>query len=183
LQLAKSVEKAIKTSPLSLTPVTEGSEVLVQLPRMTQETIDRMVKLVHMEAEGAHQSIRRARQKAMDAIKKAFKSASQDEKKRQEKEVRGAGLGAAQQRWADCMTCWRQDGQQLRQCSSLGMRTLCTACLGDLDSRAPTACSVCLDRKASIRFRRFTELHLADASANAGPCCCACRFRSCMTTS
>lgn len=94
LQLAKAVEKAIKTSPLSLNAVTEGSEVLVKLPRMTQETIDRMVKLVHMEAEGAHQSIRRARQKGMDAVKKAFKSASQDEKKRQEKEVRGLWLSS-----------------------------------------------------------------------------------------
>lgn len=96
MQLAKAVEKAIKTSPLSLNAVTEGSEVLVKLPRMTQETIDRMVKLVHMEAEGAHQSIRRARQKGMDAVKKAFKAASQDEKKRQEKEVsRGRQPGSA----------------------------------------------------------------------------------------
>lgn len=87
-QLSKPVEKAIRNSPLSLNPTTEGSEVLVQLPRMTQETIDRMIKLVHMEAEGAHQSIRRARQKGMDAVKKAYKSASEDEKKRQEKEVR-----------------------------------------------------------------------------------------------
>lgn len=85
--LSKPVEKAIRNSPLSLNPTTEGSEVLVQLPRMTQETIDRMIKLVHMEAEGAHQSIRRARQKGMDAVKKAYKSASEDDKKRQEKEV------------------------------------------------------------------------------------------------
>jgi ribosome recycling factor len=47
-----------------------------------------MIKLVSVEAEGAHQSIRRARQKGMDAIKKAFKSASADDKKRTEKEVR-----------------------------------------------------------------------------------------------
>jgi ribosome recycling factor len=80
------VEKAIRTSPLSLNPAAEGSEVLVPLPRMTQDTIERMVKLVHLEAEGAHQSIRRARQKGMDAVKKAFKAA--DEKKRAEKEVR-----------------------------------------------------------------------------------------------
>jgi hypothetical protein len=47
-----------------------------------------MIKLVSVEAEGAHQSIRRARQKGMDAIKKAFKAASADDKKRTEKEVR-----------------------------------------------------------------------------------------------
>lgn len=47
-----------------------------------------MIKLVAVEAEGAHQSIRRARQKGMDAIKKAFNAASADDKKRTEKEVR-----------------------------------------------------------------------------------------------
>ncbi len=45
-----------------------------------------MVKLVHMEVEGAHQSIRRARQRGMDAAKKAFKGGSEDERKRAEKE-------------------------------------------------------------------------------------------------
>jgi hypothetical protein len=49
----------------------------------------KMVKLVHMETEGAHQSIRRARQRGMDAVKKAFKGASEDDRKRAEKEVRG----------------------------------------------------------------------------------------------
>eukprot|EP00879_Flechtneria_rotunda_P009228 GHRR01009661.1.p1 GENE.GHRR01009661.1~~GHRR01009661.1.p1 ORF type:complete len:268 (+),score=94.17 GHRR01009661.1:84-887(+) len=86
--LAKAVEKAIRQSPLSLNPTTEGAEVLVKLPRITKESIERMVKLVNMEAEGAHQSIRRARQKGMDAIKKAFKAASTDHRKRAEKEVR-----------------------------------------------------------------------------------------------
>lgn len=93
-QLSKAVEKAIRTSPLSLNPTSEGSEVLVQLPRMTQDTIDRMVKLVHMEAEGAHQSIRRARQRGMDAVKKAFKAA--DDRKRAEKEVRRVAGGMQQ---------------------------------------------------------------------------------------
>lgn len=54
-----------------------------------------MVKLVHMEVEGAHQSIRRARQKGMDAAKKAFKGASEDDRKRAEKEVRVAAQGGA----------------------------------------------------------------------------------------
>ena len=49
-----------------------------------------MVKLVHMEAEGAHQSVRRARQNAMDGAKKAFKGASEDDRKRAEKEVGAA---------------------------------------------------------------------------------------------
>lgn len=88
LQNVAAVVNAIQNSPLQLTPASEGSEVLVKLPRMTTETIDRMVKLVHMESEGAHQSVRRARQKAMDAVKKEFKDGSKDERKRMEKEVR-----------------------------------------------------------------------------------------------
>ncbi|KIY97239.1 hypothetical protein MNEG_10727 [Monoraphidium neglectum] len=46
-----------------------------------------MVKLVSMEQEAAHQSIRHARQRGMDAAKKAFKGASEDDRKRAEKEV------------------------------------------------------------------------------------------------
>jgi len=46
-----------------------------------------MIKLVHMEVEGAHQSIRRARQKGMDAIKRAFTGASADDRRRAEKEL------------------------------------------------------------------------------------------------
>ncbi|GBF92971.1 hypothetical protein Rsub_05807 [Raphidocelis subcapitata] len=85
--LVAAVSKAIQNSPLSLAPAVEGSEVLVKLPRMTKDTIEQMVKLVHMEVEGAHQSIRRARQKGMDAIKKSFKGGAEDERKRAEKEV------------------------------------------------------------------------------------------------
>ncbi|KAF8067375.1 frr [Scenedesmus sp. PABB004] len=85
--LAKAVEKAIRDSPLGLAPASEGGEVLVKLPRMTNETIDRLVKLVRVEAEGAHVSVRHARQKGMEAIRRAFKAASADDKKRAEKEL------------------------------------------------------------------------------------------------
>ncbi|KAF6260617.1 ribosome recycling factor domain-containing protein [Scenedesmus sp. NREL 46B-D3] len=84
--LGAAVVKAIRNSPLSLNPTNEGSEVLVKLPRVTKDTIEKMIKLVAAEAEGAQQSIRRARQKGMEAIKKAFKGASADDKKRTEKE-------------------------------------------------------------------------------------------------
>ncbi|WIA13115.1 hypothetical protein OEZ85_006713 [Tetradesmus obliquus] len=85
-ELGAAVVKAIRNSPLSLNPAHEGNEVLVQLPRQTKDNIEKMIKLVAVEAEGAHQSIRRARQKGMDAIKKAFNAASADDKKRTEKE-------------------------------------------------------------------------------------------------
>jgi hypothetical protein len=41
-QLVPSVVKAIQGSPLSLSPATEGSEVLVKLPRMTKDTIEQV---------------------------------------------------------------------------------------------------------------------------------------------
>lgn len=86
--MAPAVARAIQNSPLGLSATAgagadavaggggkknqQSSEVLVRLPRMTREVIDRMVKLVHVEGEGALVSIRRARQKAMDAAKRAY---------------------------------------------------------------------------------------------------------------
>jgi ribosome recycling factor len=83
------VQKAIQDSPLGLNPSSEGSELLVKLPRMTNETVQKMIKMVHLQSEGAHLSIRRARQKGMDAVKAAFKGGSEDARKVMEKEVRG----------------------------------------------------------------------------------------------
>lgn len=87
--MAGAVARAIQNSPLGLSAVAGGgadgatggsgkkqqqqsSEVLVRLPRMTREVVERMVKLVHAEGEGALVSIRRARQKALDAAKRAY---------------------------------------------------------------------------------------------------------------
>jgi ribosome recycling factor len=88
--MAGAVARAIQNSPLGLAAAPGGdggggggsggggksggasSEVLVRLPRMTREVVERMVKLVHAEGEGALQSIRRARQRALDAAKGAF---------------------------------------------------------------------------------------------------------------
>eukprot|EP00877_Chromochloris_zofingiensis_P003036 jgi/Chrzof1/12733/Cz07g05180.t1 len=85
--LVKAVEKAIRNSPLSFNPAAEGSEVLVKLPNITKDTIDKMIKLVNIETEEALVGVRRARQKGMDTIKKTFKQASANHKKQAEKEV------------------------------------------------------------------------------------------------
>jgi hypothetical protein len=39
LQLGAAVVKAIRDSPLSLNPTSEGNEVLVKLPRLTKDAI------------------------------------------------------------------------------------------------------------------------------------------------
>ena len=95
VQLVTAVQKSIQDSPLNLNASSEGSELLVKLPRMTNETIQKMIKMVHQQAEGAHLSIRRARQKGIDAVKKAFKGGSEDERKLLEKEVRWGHTWAA----------------------------------------------------------------------------------------
>lgn len=54
-------------------------------PQSSQETIQRMTKLVHQEAEAAKQSVRNARHKALDRAKKVF--SARDDLKAAEKEV------------------------------------------------------------------------------------------------
>ncbi|PRW59470.1 Ribosome-recycling factor [Chlorella sorokiniana] len=79
-----SVVKAVAESPLRLSPRAEGQEVLVPIPRPTIETIAAMMKVAKVEGEQAKVSVRHARKLAMDAAKKL---ASEDERKRVEKEV------------------------------------------------------------------------------------------------
>ncbi|PSC69617.1 ribosome recycling factor [Micractinium conductrix] len=79
-----AVVKAIAESPLKLNPRAEGQEVLVPIPRPTAETLAAMIKVCRAEAENAKVSVRHARKAAMDAAKKL---ASEDERKRVEKEV------------------------------------------------------------------------------------------------
>jgi ribosome recycling factor len=86
---AAAVVKAIRDSPLALHAAAEGGELLVRLPRLTSEAVEKLVKLVHQEAEAAHVSVRRARARALDALKKAYGAGagSADERKRHEKGV------------------------------------------------------------------------------------------------
>jgi len=103
--MAGAVARAIQNSPLGLAASPAGGgdggsgkaqsagEVLVRLPRMTREVVERMVKLVHAEGEEALVSIRRARQRAFDAAKRAYgggsggKSGKSSEQQRAEKAV------------------------------------------------------------------------------------------------
>ncbi|KAF3337928.1 ribosome-recycling factor [Carex littledalei] len=83
----KSVEHAIISSPLGINPRVDGQRVIVPIPRLTKESVQALCKLVAKSAEDMKQSIRRARQKALDTIKKSASSMSKDDVKRLEKEV------------------------------------------------------------------------------------------------
>ncbi|KAL3829506.1 hypothetical protein ACJIZ3_018308 [Penstemon smallii] len=93
----KEVEKAIISSPLSLNPKPDNQRLIVPIPPLTKEHMQAVCKVVAKSAEDVKQSVRRARQKALDSIKKAApkkkdkdkagSSISVDDAKRLEKEI------------------------------------------------------------------------------------------------
>ncbi|KAF9622476.1 hypothetical protein IFM89_031880 [Coptis chinensis] len=89
---SKEIERAIMSSPLGLNPQVDGQRLIVAIAPLTKEGIQAMCKVVTKSADDVKQSIRRARQKAFDIIKKAASSIPKDDVKRLEKEV-SSGLG------------------------------------------------------------------------------------------
>ncbi|KAL9258416.1 Ribosome-recycling factor-like protein [Drosera capensis] len=83
----KDLEKAITSSPLGLNPKTDGQRLIAAVPPLTKETVQAMCKVVSKSSEDVKLSIRRARQKALDAIKKAGSSYPKDSAKKLEKEI------------------------------------------------------------------------------------------------
>ncbi|KAK4367109.1 hypothetical protein RND71_014989 [Anisodus tanguticus] len=93
----KELEKAIISSPLGLNPQSDNQRLIVPIPPLTKEHVQAVCKVVAKSSEDVKQSIRRARQKALDTIKKSVpkkkdkdKSASafsEDDAKRLEKEI------------------------------------------------------------------------------------------------
>ncbi|GAB2278560.1 hypothetical protein Dimus_013237 [Dionaea muscipula] len=83
----KELEKAIVSSPLGLNPKTDGQRLIAAIPPLTKEHVQAMCKVVSRSSEDVKLSIRRARQKALDMIKKAGTSYPKDSAKKLEKEV------------------------------------------------------------------------------------------------
>nr|AKM76782.1 ribosome recycling factor [Geranium maderense] len=83
----KALQKAIVSSPLGLNPKEDGQRLVAAIPPLTKEHIQAMCKVVSKSSEDVKQSIRRARQKALDTIKKDGSSLPKDSVKRLEKEI------------------------------------------------------------------------------------------------
>ncbi|KAK4760278.1 hypothetical protein SAY87_005171 [Trapa incisa] len=83
----KEIEKAVVSSPLGLNPQVDGERLIAAIPPLTKEHIQAMCKVVAKSCEDVKLSIRRARQKALDTIKKAGSSFPKDHAKKLEKEV------------------------------------------------------------------------------------------------
>ena len=81
--LKGAVTKAIAESPLGFNPRDDGDTLIVPVPEMTRETKREVGKMAQRAGESAKISVRNARKRGMDAIKKA--KMPEDDAKRAEK--------------------------------------------------------------------------------------------------
>lgn len=82
----KAVEKAIREGGLGLNPMTDGNNLRIPIPPLTEERRSELKKVAGKYTETAKVSVRNVRRDAMDAIKKE-KGGSEDEQKRLSDEV------------------------------------------------------------------------------------------------
>ena len=87
--LVIAAEKAIRNAGLGFNPVTEGQNLRIPVPPLTEERRKEMVKLVKGEAEDAKIAIRNIRRDANEQVKKLVKDklASEDEERRSNDEI------------------------------------------------------------------------------------------------
>jgi ribosome recycling factor len=83
------VEKAIRSAGLGLNPVTDGQNVRLPIPDLTEDRRKELAKLTHQYAEKARIAVRNVRRDGMEALKTDEKKheISEDEHKRLSTEV------------------------------------------------------------------------------------------------
>jgi ribosome recycling factor len=83
------VEKAIRNAGLGINPVTDGPNIRLPIPDLTEERRKELSKLAHQYAEKAKVAVRNVRRDGMDALKtdEKKKEISEDEHKRLDAEV------------------------------------------------------------------------------------------------
>jgi ribosome recycling factor len=74
-----AVEKAIRNSGLGLNPVTDGQNVRIPIPELTQERRVELGKVANKYAEQARIAIRNVRRSGMDELKKSEKDGHMSE--------------------------------------------------------------------------------------------------------
>jgi len=81
--LASAVEKAIRDSNLGLNPMTEGQVIRINLPDLSEERRQELVKVAGKYAEQSRIGVRNVRRDGMDAVKaqEKNKEISEDEAK------------------------------------------------------------------------------------------------------
>lgn len=84
--MVSAVEKAIRDAGLDLNPITDGQNVRVPMPPMTEQRRKEFAKLTGKYAEAAKVSIRGVRRDGMEDVKKA-EGISEDDQKRLETQI------------------------------------------------------------------------------------------------
>jgi ribosome recycling factor len=80
----RNIEKAILASDLGLTPISDGSVIRINIPPLSEERRQDLIKVVRKRVEERKVSIRNLRHEALGELKEMEKSKeiSQDEQKR-----------------------------------------------------------------------------------------------------
>jgi ribosome recycling factor len=88
-KMAAAIEKAIRDADLGLNPSSQGDQIRVPTPPLTEERRKEMVKLVKSEAEDAKIAVRNIRRDANESLKKLVKDKdiSEDDERRASDEV------------------------------------------------------------------------------------------------
>ena len=83
------VDKAIRAAGLGLNPITDGQNIRLPIPDLTEERRKELAKLASQYAEKARIAVRNVRRDGMDALKTDEKKSeiSEDDRKRLEAEV------------------------------------------------------------------------------------------------
>ncbi len=79
-----SIEKAILKSNLGLNPVSDGNAIRLNIPQITEERRQELIKIVHKRVEDRKVAIRNLRREAMNELRELErnKEISEDEHKR-----------------------------------------------------------------------------------------------------
>ena len=82
--IIRSIERAILTSDLGLNPASDGKIIRINIPPLSEERRQELIKVVHRRVEERKVTIRNLRRDAMNELKELEKSKdiSQDENKR-----------------------------------------------------------------------------------------------------
>ncbi len=80
----KDIERAILASELGLMPNNDGKLIRLQIPRLTEERRNELVKIVHRRVEETRVAVRNVRREAQDRLRDAQKDKliSEDDLKR-----------------------------------------------------------------------------------------------------
>jgi ribosome recycling factor len=84
--MVSAIEKAIRESDLGLNPATQGMNIRIPLPPMSEQRRKELIKVIHKEAEVGKTAIRNVRRDANTHFKKMVKDKqiSEDDEKKAE---------------------------------------------------------------------------------------------------